>query len=77
MPHLFWNAYFGWGWLLWRGILTLFLSSFGNWRHGCSAHRKYSLLSNKEALDILNERYAKGEITRGRLGKITLNIAKA
>ena len=65
MSHTYWNDwYFGWGWFLWFGILFLFFSSIGNWGYTYSAHRRYGQLSGGDALDILNARYARGEITR-------------
>jgi putative membrane protein len=65
MTHPYWNDwYFGWGWILWFGIMFLMFSSIGNWGYTYRAHRKYGDLPAKDALDILNERYARGEITQ-------------
>jgi putative membrane protein len=64
MQHPFWNNwYFGWGWILWFGFIFLMFSGLGNWNYTYRAHRKYGT-PNKDALDILSERYARGEITR-------------
>lgn len=49
------------GLFLWLGLIALIFSSLGNWRYTYSAHRKHENAPRK-ALDILNERYAKGEI---------------
>jgi putative membrane protein len=77
MQHSFWNDwYFGWGWLLWFGFLFLAFSSFGNWGYTYSAHRKYGLPPQKEALDYLNERYARGEITQDDYLRMKSEIAK-
>jgi putative membrane protein len=64
MAHYYWNDwYFGWGWLLWVGFMILIFSGIGNWGYTYRAHRKYGLRGSG-ALDILSERYARGEITR-------------
>ncbi len=45
-------------------FIFLMFSSFGNWGYTYRAHRKYDG-TNKDAIDILNERYARGEINAG------------
>jgi putative membrane protein len=75
MMHPFWNDwYFGWGWLLWMGFIFLMFSGLGNWGYTYSAHRKYGLEAPKGALDILNERYARGEITREQFVQLKSDI---
>ena len=77
MQHYFWNGlYFGWGWVLWFGIIFLLFSSVGNWRYTYAAHRKYGLPPHKEALDILDARYARGEITREEFNLMKSDIVK-
>ncbi len=76
MSHSYWNDwYFGWGWFLWFGILFLMFSSIGNWGYTYSAHRKYGGLPGKEALDILNERYARGDLSREEWGRMKTELA--
>jgi putative membrane protein len=74
--HPFWNDwYFAWGWFLWVGFIVLIFSSLGNWGYTYSAHRKYECSPRKEALDILNERYARGEITREQYTEMKSDIS--
>ena len=79
MHTYFWNDwYFGWGWVLWFGIIFLLFSSWGNWRYTYAAHRKYGLAPpvHKEAIDILNERYARGEVTREQFVQMKADMSK-
>jgi putative membrane protein len=76
MNHLAGNDwYFGWGWILWIGFIFLMFSGFGNWGYTYRAHRKYDQRPRKQALDILDERYARGEITREQYGVLKSDIA--
>jgi putative membrane protein len=69
--------YFEWGWILWIGFLFLMFSSVGNWGYTYRAHRKYDERPQKAALDILDERYARGEITREQYGVLKSDISSA
>lgn len=61
--HTYWNDWSaGWGWILWFGFIFLMFSGMGNWGYTYSAHRKYD--SRRPARDVLDARYARGEITR-------------
>ncbi len=64
MGNMYWaNWYSGWGWFLWFGIMVLIFSSVGNWGYTYRVHRFHGRAVPGEALDILNLRYARGEIT--------------
>jgi putative membrane protein len=75
MTHSFWNDwYFGWGWMLWIGFIILMFSGLGNWGYTYNAHHKYNLGRPNGALDIFNERYARGEITREQFTQLKADI---
>ncbi len=77
MNHSYWNDwYFGWGWFLWFGIVFLLFSSIGNWGYSYRAHQKYDAHPRKIAVDILNERYARGEISREEYSQMKSEISR-
>ena len=75
----YWNGWYsGFGWILWFGFIFLLFSSFGNWGYAYRAHRKVDEVSNeKDAIDILNERYAKGEIGREDYNRMKTEISES
>ena len=76
MVHMYWNDWYsGWGWLLQFCVWFLFISSFGNWGYSYRAHQKYDRQPLKNAMDILNERYASAEIAREEYTKMKLEIS--
>ena len=76
MPHAYWNDwYFSWGWFLWFGRVFLMFSSLGNWGYTYRAHQKHGRVPQKDAFDILDSRYAKGELTREEYGRMKSEIA--
>ena len=77
MNHVASDWYFGWGWFLWVAIIYLMFSSVGNWGYTYRAHRKYDGRAGNNALDILNERYARGDVTREQYLLFKSDISKA
>jgi putative membrane protein len=67
--------YLGWGWFLWLGFIFLLFSSFGNWGYTYRVHRKYDGPPHKQAFDILDARYARGEITREQYSQLKSDIS--
>ncbi len=77
MEQSYWgNWYFGWGWFLWFGVWFLFIASAGNWGYSYRAHQKYKQNPHRNALDILNERYALGEVQREEYELIKSGLIK-
>lgn len=72
----YWNNWYsGWGWFLWFGVFFLIFSSFGNWGYTYRAHRRLDgTYGEKQALDYLNERYAKGELNRDEYNRMKSEI---
>jgi len=77
MNHFANDWYFGWGWFLWLCFIFLMFSSVGNWGYTYRAHRKFGSQPGKEALDILNARYARGDITREQYVQMKSDVSKA
>ncbi|MDF2043812.1 MULTISPECIES: SHOCT domain-containing protein [unclassified Pantoea] len=76
MPYDFWNSlYAGWGWFLWFAVWVLLVSSIGHWGYSYRVNRRASVNKHKTALDMLNERYARGEIKRDEFTHIKAEIA--
>jgi putative membrane protein len=73
----YWNDWYsGWGWFLWFGIMILLFSSVGNWGYTYRVHRTYGMGPGKDALDILSERYARGEITHDEYAQMKSAISR-
>ena len=74
MQPYYWNNWYSTGgWFLWFGVLFLFFSALGNWGYTYRVHRKVDD-PQKDALDILNERYARGDIKRDEYVEMRTHI---
>lgn len=72
MANYYWNDWYtGFGWVLWIGFIFLFISATGNWGYTYRVHRNYrDVAPGRDALDILSERYAQGEIQHQEFEKM-------
>jgi putative membrane protein len=68
------GSYFGWYWIIWMGFIFLMFSNLGNWGYSYQAHRKYDGTMRRGATEILNERYASGEIDRAQYQQLKADI---
>jgi putative membrane protein len=78
MANVYWNNWYaGWGFFLWWGMLILIFSSAGNWGYTYQAHRRFRDRTEKDALDVLSERYARGDITREEFHRVKSELQEA
>jgi putative membrane protein len=76
MHQAFWNDWYsGWGWFLWLGFIFLLFSGIGNWGYTYRAHRRLGGTPSGDAFDILDARYAKGEIDRDEYTRMKSEIS--
>ena len=59
-----WNRLFmAWDWILWIGFICLLISNIGSWSYAFRL-RHDDRRRHKDAIDLLNEKYTRGEILR-------------
>lgn len=79
MTTYYWNDwYLAWGWVLWAGMFFLLISSVWNWSYSYGVNNKYKIIAekDKDPLDYLKERLARGEVDENEYQKIKKEISK-
>jgi putative membrane protein len=77
MENSYWGHwYFGWGWFLWFGVWFLLITSAGHWGYSYRAHKKYLRQWHRSPQDILNERYARGEISNDEYAQMKISLGQ-
>lgn len=67
-----------WTWILWAGLMMLFFSNIGTWGYTYRAHRRFDGFAfGNDAIELLSQRYAKGEIQRDEFFKMKAEIESA
>lgn len=64
------DFFLGWGWVFWLGFMFLVFSNLGSWGYTYRSQKKYSGLIPNRAIDILKERYARGEVNHEEFDKM-------
>ena len=79
MEPTFWTALnTTWIWLFWIGMILLVFSNAGSWGYTYQAHRKFrDFPPHKNAIEILSERYAKGDINMDQYNQMRGQISSA
>ena len=78
MQHDLWNYwYLGLAWLLWLGVMLLFFSNLASRGYSCVVHGKGGHAVLKEAIDVLNQPYVRGQITREQLNQMKTDLASS
>ncbi len=75
MTHGYWNGGdFGGVWIFWLGFVVLMLSSLWTRGRPSRADRKGLSRTDSRVLDIVNEMYASGKISRTERGRFEADV---